>query len=493
MKKIMGFLYVFFFLLTVHTDALATSRVFLLDTSGSMKKEGLFNKIKDTLKRDYVSNMKPGEHVIILAFDEKVSIFVDQKIMDENDISKVNDQIDGLRAVGPWTWMTKGLELTIEQARRLKKELPSEDLTIYFLTDGVNDPPPNVQEPRLKFIEVLLNYFKEFRMDNANVYVLLYKENGGDQAIPDEDKKRVARETDGTVTIGTKSPDEANPLPSEVRIGYTGCDLGKVNLSRGNPEKTITLGIRELKGDARGKNIQLSVTSDSPDEDSSIRISPSDITIKDAGQTEKITIHIPKDLPAGDHKPFIRLISADTMLISPNRIPVTFTVKKGAFRSQGTPFNWEWFWKPLAVFLLLAGLYALFLLLRQRSLWVQKDGEEESHQIRVRNMKKSPLEPVGLPNCTVGFGVTPPEVVSVFLFQNGERQEKILVGKPVICKGPDDRDVVVTFHDKPVSPQSPSDEPYMIADKNQSNPDFFKKRNDDVIDFGSDDYKGDIS
>ncbi len=492
MKKIISFLGVLFLILIIHKDALATNRVFLLDTSGSMRKEGLFEKIKETLKRDYVSKMKPGEHIIILTFDEKVTVFIDQEIKNENDISSVNKQIDNLKAIGPWTWMTKGLQLTIEQAKRLKTQFPDEGLNIYFLTDGVNDPPPQVNEPLLKFIEVLLNYFKEFKMEDAYVYVLLYKENGESQTIPKEDKEKLEKETDGKVTIDTRAPGMADPIPAEIRIGYSGFDFGRINVSRGDVEKNVSIGIKEIRGDAKGKIVQLSVGADISPKIDSIKISPDNFQIQNEGQTEKVTIYIHRELSNGDYVPFLKLSSPDNVLISPNKIQIKFSAKTSDISTVGVPFNWEWVWKPLILFMVLAILYFLLLLLRLKNLWVQKEGKEDRYQVRVKNMKKSSLELIDLPNYFIGFGIFPPEVMSVFLFNGEEREGKIIVGKSVICKSSDGREITITFYNKPSPLQSQTTESTMITDEKQHDPDFFRKKDEEIIDFRSDKHKGDI-
>ena len=475
----------------IHDEALAINRIFLLDTSGSMKKEGVFDRIKETLKRDYVSKMKQGDHIIILTFDEKVVMVVDQNITGGNDIKEVNTQIDGLNATGSWTWMARALQMTMEQAKRLKAQYPDEGLNIYFLTDGINEPPPNLNEPSLKFVEVLLQYFKDLKMEDAYVYVLVYKEGGKPPPVTRENQDKIEQETKGRVKINTRFRTLPNPIPPEIRIGYSGFDFGIINLAKGEVAKTVTIRIKELKGDARGKIIKLLSETDLFPELISFEVTPDSFEIQKEGQIEKISILIPQNLSSGEYIPSLK-ISSDDVLISPNTIPVRFKVVRidDTDRSGSDPYNWAWMWKVLIAILILFALYLLLLIFRIKNLWVQREDQESRHQIKIKNVKKYSLEVVGLPNYYLGFGIYPQEIFSVFLFKGGELERKVNIGESIKCQDSQEKGIIITFHEKPLITQR--EESIPETEKKEEDPDFFKKKDDQIIDFLSDEHKGDI-
>ncbi len=495
MKKLITILFTILLLMLIifiRDEALAINRIFLLDTSGSMRKERLFDKIKETLKRDYVSKMKQGDHIIVFTFDEKVVMVVDQSITSENDITEVNARINTLNAIGQWTWMTQALQMTMEQARRLKTQYPEEGLNIYFLTDGINEPPPDSNEPSLKFIEVLLKYFRDFKMKDAYVYVLVYKEEREPPPVTRENQEKIEKETEGRIKIDTRSRTLPNPIPPEIRIGYSGFDFGIVNLAKGGVARTGSIGIKELKGDARGRIIKLLSETDPFPKLISFEVTPNSFEIQREGQIEKISIHIPKNLSSGEYIPSLKLSSED-VLISPNTIPVRFKAvkaRKGKDPIGSEPYNWAWMWKVLIGILILFALYLLLLVLRIKSLWVQREDQESRRQIRVKNMKKDSLEVVGLANYYLGFGIYPQEAFSVFLCKGGEKERKFIIGESIKRQDAQGKDIIISFHDKPSITQSEKSIPE--TEKKEEDPDFFKKNDDQIIDFLSDEHKGDI-
>jgi len=467
----------------LNRDTLAINRIFLIDTSGSMKRAGLFDRIKESLKQEYVSKMKKGEHIIILSFDEKVVIAVDKRIEGEDDIRKVNRQIDSLKAVGRWTWMSKAFEMTIKQAKRLRTQYPKEGLNIYILTDGINDPPPSSKESPLSFVKVLFKYLKDFKdlkIEKNYVYVLVYKE----KIPPDikEIKKEVDKKTNEKVKIYVYPPTSSKPIPSEVHIGYSGFNFGTINLIKGDVTKRGTIGIKELKGDAVGKVISISVEIESShSQHISFDVNPKTFKIYREGQIEKISLKIPQKLPPGKYTVNLKLSSSDKVLITPNKIPVKFVIintihsylKK---RDKEKSYNFSWLWKLLIIILFFLLPYILLLIFRKKTLYVQKNEENNFHEVKIKNIKKSFLNVVGLPNYYVAFGIYPHEVLSVFLFKDNKKEKKIIIGEHINCEDPQKNNVIITFHDKPFNK--------VHSVEKDNNLDFFKEKKITNIDKG---------
>ena len=113
--------------------------------------------------------------------------------------------------------------------------------------------------------------------------------------------------------------------------------------------------------------------------------------------------------------------------------------------------------------------------------------------VRIKNMKKSSLDIVGLPNYCVEFGTYPHEAFSVFLFRNDKREKKVVIGESIKCEDSQGKGVTITFYDKPLIAQPEKDvSTREKAERKAEDPDFFKKREERIINFGSDEYKGDI-
>jgi hypothetical protein len=475
----------FFTSILIHVNALGTNRIFLLDTSQSMKRAGLFDRIKEALKNDYVSSMKDGEHIIVLTFDENIAISVDQSITGENDIKEANERINSLKAAGRWTWMTRAFQTTMEQAKRLKTQYPEDALFIYLLTDGINDPPPTSNEPPLAFPAVISKYFKDIKIDNAHVYLFVYRD---EEEIPSdiiEVEKNIEKSTKGIVEMTTIAPTWPDPIPPEIHVGHAGFDFGVVNLSKGEVAETGSIGIKELKGDAKSRIVQLSCETESFSPIIS-ELTPRSFKVMKEGQIEKIVLHIPIDLSSGEYVAALKL-SSNGALITPNEIPVRFVVEVG---KEPSNWAWAWIWNVLIVILILAVAYFLLLISRQKRLWLQKEGQGNREPIKIKGLRKDSLKKVGLPNYDLGLSVYPQEIFSVFLFKNKNKEGKITMGESIKCQDPQGKDIIIIFHDKPsvIQPEGPTQE----TEKKEEDPDFFKKKDDKIIDFLLDEHKGDI-
>ncbi|MDP3013769.1 MAG: hypothetical protein Q8M92_05960, partial [Candidatus Subteraquimicrobiales bacterium] len=113
--------------------------------------------------------------------------------------------ISNLKAEGPWTWMSKAFQRTKDIAEDIKSKAPEKRIMIYLLTDCDNDPPPAVKkkEPPWKFVEVLTGYFKDFKIEDTNIYLLSYR------PLKQEEKDIIKEQTD----IVVKEPEVSEPIP----------------------------------------------------------------------------------------------------------------------------------------------------------------------------------------------------------------------------------------------------------------------------------------
>ncbi|MCU7805437.1 MAG: VWA domain-containing protein [Candidatus Thiodiazotropha sp. (ex Lucinoma borealis)] len=411
-------------------QSIAVDRVFLVDTSGSMKGKGLFERIRTTLKDRYVQQAEPGEHIIVLGFDEDVSIIADRQIQTQADRDNVLDRLDELEANGQWTWLSRAMETAVAQAGRLRASNPQGELNVYLLTDGVNDPPPSAQEKPASLADILSGYGNVWNEQGANIYILVY----------DKDDKTL--EEDGLQRWGAESRDrmEEKPLPPEILFSYTGFVLEGAGGHASMLQTQGSLRVEDIGDGATGTVISLGIERESGAHQGEIMLNPASIAVQRAGQVERVDVELVGNPSTGTHVANI-LLEAKGAFVVPQRIPITVEIQKDGENPGGTevaddtvepekPALLGWPAIPVFVALLLT-LYFLFLLLRQNEFWVRRtDGSEQWH-IQVSGLRKVSLKRLGAQEYAIGLGVAPRDLLSAFLFRQGKRVARVRFDKEV--------------------------------------------------------------
>lgn len=279
--------------------------IYLLDVSKSMKAGGLFENIKEKLK-ELVRERHPLDRIVLITFGEKVNTVLDREIHSSKDIEDITRQIGSLRAEEDWTWMSKAFEETKEKARHIKSQFPGKKLDIYLLTDCENDPPPHLQEFKWKFIEVLTKHFKEFRRQEATVYLLAYR------PLDMEEKQKIKAQT----PLLLMEPSKAQPLPRIV-LEISGFNWGVVKPSQRELSQKGKVKVTKMEGVTRDS---VKVTPGPK-----FKISPRSFDIREVGQSVPLTLTIPPGLTPGKYTEVIELRASEAIL-EPNRIEATFEV-----------------------------------------------------------------------------------------------------------------------------------------------------------------------
>ncbi len=461
--------------------ASATHRLFVLDASGSMRAHGLFSRIKQTLNQDYVAHMQNGEHIVVLTFDEDVNLLVDQRIESENDIAEVQTAISHLEAVGKWTWMSKALEITMNQAERLKAHYREDQLKIYFLTDGVNDPPPSVKEPMLKFVEVLWKYFEGFEMSDAYVYVLLYRDPNVAPAIDETQKAQLTEKTEGRVQVQAASPSISEPIPPEVHLSYAAGDLGSVDLSAPRLVRTLALTVEEMRGPAAGQTLHVTCERLAFPDYVSFNVEPSTFVLDKVGQTISLSIEIPRDHPTGAHSATLS-VSSPGVQVTPPRAELRFQLL-----SAGENRLARWIAPAALAVLLLA--YTGFVYLRKQFLTVKQAQAEVAQSIVLRGSRSFDLACVGCPDYALSAGSYPHELTRIFLLHNGIRQGPVEFDKPLSVRTAEGSpvDILVSREGR----QRRADHPQPPSEPRES-ADFFRPESDRSTGIEEDGYSSDV-
>jgi hypothetical protein len=425
-------------------DTHARSRIFVLDSSGSMRKNRLFDRIKHTIKEEYIPDLRPNDHVMLLTFDEKVNILLDEAIQGQTDLQAMAATIDRLEARGPWTWLSKALEVTSTQAARLKAQYPGEPLTVYLLTDGVNDPPPSVGEPMLKFVEVLSRHFGDFTMEGAYVYVLLFRGSNEVPAVSTAESDTLLRRTQGHVMVRAVTPTSTRPIPPEVVIGSADTDLGTIDLSKGPAARAVTLLIKEATGDVKGKTIDLACSAGTFPAYQEFKVDPVAIPVERAGQAATVSIRLPASLPPGNYAGTLRLSCPGTLL-SPTSVDFRFAVAAGGTHTLAGAV-------ALAVAAMVAAGYLGFLAVRRQALTIREPDKEARLDIVVRGMRATSLEGFGLAGHSLRFGRSPANLRSLLLYNNDGPVCRVELGRHITCDTPQGNRVIVLEKPAPKAP-----------------------------------------
>lgn len=468
LKRTVAFLLVLCLSLVLFPSAAgATNRIFLLDTSGSMKKGGLFGEITRAIKNDYISQARPGEHIIVLSYDAQVSIIADRQVARPEDQEYLARQIDSLSPTGEWTWMSKALETVVAQAERLQQQYPGEELIIYFFTDGLNDPPPEVGEPPLKFVEILYKYFQNFQMQDAYVYVFTFEGiTGAPPAATPGEKEQIERKLPGLTVVN--SPSLEKPVSPEIRLVPKGFNFGTIDLGGGAFTGQGTITVAEIRGRAQGKEVRLAWDVPALLPTTTPHLSPEGFTVEEEGQVVAVTVQVPSGFPAGEQSVPLKLAASGVRLI-PERFPIRFNVP----RTPSPPEEGRQWWPLLLIILGVVVAYLLYLRLRRRMVWVTREGGPEMVKAEVRGWQPVSLETVGLPDCSLRLGLWPQELRSLFLI-TGAGREKISWGVPVTIASGDEAAVLTFWQDQPMAFPD-TDEPAKTQVPVEENPDFFKE------------------
>jgi len=438
--------------------SLAVNRIFLLDTSKSMKAEGLFDKIKSKLQRDYIQPMVAGEHVAVLGFDEEVVLAVDQQALNESDKERIQRAVEGLQADGRWTWMKEALSLTAEQARSMRARYPQDELLVYVMTDGVNDPPPDHLEDSADFDELLRHYFPDFEKEGANVYVRVFN------AKEDVDLG------DQPFNWQVVQPGVENPFPAEILLGPVGFNFGDIQQDDLPQQRTGTLNVLQIVGDASGQYVGLSCEL-GPGRP--LTVSPSHFQVEVVGQQVAVTLSLPQDLDTLDYLANMYTSSTGAN-VRPATVPVAFRIVGRKTFHIDLPV---WLQVLLGVVLALLALYLLMIFGHTKRLRVRVDGDDETYSVTARHVRRTSLEDAQLPDRSVFLSSVPWDITGVLMESTQGERTEVDLGVPVRYECPDGRSVTVTFDEDTTLAYGDSDDDVSHANEDPDAP--FREREDD--------------
>lgn len=420
----------------------AEDTIFVLDTSGSMRRGGLFDRVKESLIR-MVRETKAGDHILIITFDNIAREVVDKDIKADADKENICETIDNFRATGAWTRMYQAFEKTVEKAQDLKRKHPKNRLGIYLLTDGRNDPPPDASPNEfVSFLSCIVTHFRDFQLTDSFVYFLHY---GG---LSEEEERVIDEQTD--VKPVPVSRDEEDPFP-HIKLDFSGFDFGELDLSEGNITRAGALTTKTISRGAAGTELRFSIPPISAF-GPQFKISPDRITCRRNGQKESISIVVPMGLHGGSYK--VNISPSKNVTVDPREFPFSFSSSGNGGK------DWGW---PILFLIILIGLALLYFgYVRTKSIWVERQNSAEIKGAKIKGWYKTYLGekegkrylPFELPNYHLAFGWWNR---NIYLAKIGEKGNRINHSDSFPCQNPEGEEVSLKFHDKEPSERPPAE------------------------------------
>lgn len=317
-KKILSIL---FFLTVIILPLFSANQdvLFIVDLSKSMNQQDLFSKVRSSLK-EYIQQSEIGDRVIVLGFGEDVTILLDETIGSIEDIRNVLKNIDNFHATEDWTYMTKALDLAARNIKDLQGAYPRRSKIIYILTDGKNDPPPDLKESPITFEDIISRHFDAYAKEGTYTYIITYG------ITPEPGLKKFADEIKVPVSIRPPSPEK--PLPPQIILSP------KFILKEVDAGDYLKIPV-EMTIDrlylAKGAEMQFKISEiDFPEETEIGLIEQQKILCEAKGQKINLNIWIKNLRKEGIYKAnLIPETSDSSITLVPNEIAITIKTKLG--------------------------------------------------------------------------------------------------------------------------------------------------------------------
>jgi hypothetical protein len=123
--------------------------VVLFDISGSMEKGETISRAREATIELLRGTVKPGDRVILTAFDVKPETAADQAIRGETDLQSVVDRVPGTLSTKQGT----NIRWAHHRALRAIEQRAPEHSYIVMVTDGFNDPPATSDPNRADYLK----------------------------------------------------------------------------------------------------------------------------------------------------------------------------------------------------------------------------------------------------------------------------------------------------------------------------------------------------
>ncbi|HPS85620.1 MAG TPA: VWA domain-containing protein [Spirochaetota bacterium] len=140
--------------------------ILVLDTSLSMvgyQGKNILESVKGSVN-SYIDSLQDGDRVTFVTFDERVKVFPQVLLDDQNDRDIVKKYISTTEAKGQWTYTLEMLKTVFALADQLTKESAQNNtelkrnVVIVIMSDGLDDPPPSKVKEKFDLKKVAAQY-----------------------------------------------------------------------------------------------------------------------------------------------------------------------------------------------------------------------------------------------------------------------------------------------------------------------------------------------
>lgn len=164
-------LFLVFFVIGCGSSYSGRNTIFIIDTSGSMKADGLLKQVKASVHK-ILKESEPGDRVFAYAFDSQPRAVVSATVTASTaDIERIYAKLDALKPNGPWTDLQSALDESLQTTVELLRNDPDRKTVLVLYTDGHDDPPPGEKRGRkLDFNELFRKYYSDGKSKSWFIY-----------------------------------------------------------------------------------------------------------------------------------------------------------------------------------------------------------------------------------------------------------------------------------------------------------------------------------
>ena len=121
-----------------------TDIVFALDVSLSMQEDNRFGKIRDRLIEFIQDEIDLDTNVAVVTFGEDARLVARQMVKNDADKAVLIAQLKQMKANAEGTYIAGGIDISLQELRTLRRQQTGRMGILVMLTDGKNEPPPNI-------------------------------------------------------------------------------------------------------------------------------------------------------------------------------------------------------------------------------------------------------------------------------------------------------------------------------------------------------------
>jgi len=170
-KKKIGLIFLLALLFFPNIVFSAKTLIFVVDVSGSMRKDNLYSKVTDTLCAFIQREFETGDNLILCSFGNTFYINREVPNASREQMQTFLPNIEKLPFNDQWTYMTLAFGEVAKLADRYRQKYPKNPIYIYIYTDGTNEPPPYIKNP-ISFDQIIKWYFKSYLPKGTFLFIV---------------------------------------------------------------------------------------------------------------------------------------------------------------------------------------------------------------------------------------------------------------------------------------------------------------------------------